>query len=131
MFYHFFYFFRYSSLFRRKLINISFFRKKINYFKFFFNNIFKYLRTNTFKNLNISKEKSTFLTQNPLQQLYTKKNNMQFNQCNLQYGLLFEYKNAFRVRQGVFFFPKYGKKQTFFRINPKKNLIIKKLKTFL
>lgn len=131
LFYHFFYFFRYLAPFKKKCLTISFFHKKINYFKFFFYNVFNYLKAPQFKNIQLSKEKIRFLSQQTaVKNTPNLKANFNFLGVNPLHHNMVNIFHKFYAFQGVFFFPKYGRNKIYFTTKPRKNLVFKNLTKF-
>lgn len=130
-FYHFFFFFKYSSIFKTGVTHISVYKKKINYFKFFFKTIFKYLNSVQLKRLRKNRFKSQQLTSNvlPYNKVITQKQN--FIWTPLFY---FFWSNTFRIKcnlsRHIFFFPPYGKVLNKFKRKRRRNLFVRKLIRF-
>ena len=130
-FYHFFFFFKYSSIFKKGPTHISFYKKKINYFKFFFKTIFKYLRSTQLKRLQKTRFKSQQLVSNIVPY---HKNLIQKQDCIWKPLFYFFWSNTFRIRcnfsKHIFFFPPYGKVLTEFKRKRRRNLFVHKLIRF-
>jgi hypothetical protein len=130
-FFHFFFFFKYSNVFKQGPTHIAVYKKKINYFKHFFNTIFLYLKSKQLSALHKSRFKSMQLTSKVLPYLGA----LTAGATQLVSPFFyFFWSNSFRIRclfsQHIFFFPPYGKRLTATRRKPKRNLFLDKLLRF-
>ena len=130
-FFHFFFFFKYSSIFKQGPTQVAVYKKKINYFKHFFNTIFRYLKSKQLGALRRSRFKSMQLTPRVLPYLG------KATACTAQLVsplFYFFWSNFLRIRclfsQHIFFFPPYGKRLAATSRKPKLNLFLDKLVRF-
>ena len=130
-FFHFFFFFKYSNIFKQGPTHVAVYKKKINYFKHFFKTIFLYLKSKQLGALHVSRFKSMQLTAKVLP--YLGESTAGAVQLVSPFFYFF-WSSFFRIRclfsQHIFFFPPYGKQLTSFSRKPKRNLSLDKLVRF-
>ena len=133
-FYHFFYFFKYANLLKKKTTQISFFFKKINYFKLYFLTAFRLLKSRELKRLQLSRSKAERLCSLDANAFFkggSCNQHLNFFRANLYLFSTSGVFSTFNPRQGVFFFSKHGKNSTFSPRKPRKNLFFRSVSTFI
>ena len=129
-----FYFFKYANPLKRKTALISFFFKKINYFKLYFLTTFRLLKSRELKRLQLSRSKAERLCSLDANTFFkggSCNQHLSFFRANLYLFSTSGVFSTFNPRQGVFFFSKHGKNSTFSPRKPRKNLFFRSVSTFI